>query len=108
MSAYSVMTNQLEDRRYVQSGHIATVWYHVFNGPKGIVAVAWSDEGVKQKVSLPLQILGATNFMGNATKFENKGTTSSLVLDRTPVYLKLKALPAKDLAASLITNGAGF
>jgi hypothetical protein len=105
MSAYAVMTSQLEDMKYVQSGKVAgSVSYHVFQGPGGIVAVAWDDEGVKRKVSLPLQVLGVTDFMGNAAAFENKGNATTITIDRTPVYLKLKALPAKNLAVSL-TSG---
>ncbi|HEX8834784.1 MAG TPA: hypothetical protein VF719_11310 [Abditibacteriaceae bacterium] len=102
MSAYAVMTSQLEDMKYVQSGKVAgSVSYHVFKGPGGIVAVAWDDEGVKRKVSLPLQVLGATNFMGNATSFENNSNVATVKIDRTPLYLRLKALPAKSLAVDL-------
>ena len=102
MAAYAVMTNQLEDKKYVQSGKVGSVWYHVFQGADGIVAVAWSDFGVKSKVALPLQVLGATNFMGNAAPFQNSGTSATIALDRTPVYLKLKALPAKKLAVKVV------
>jgi hypothetical protein len=105
MSAYAVMTSQLEDMKYVQSGKIAgSVSYHVFQGPSGIVAVAWDDEGVKRKVSLPLQVLEATSFMGNAAAYENKGNAATITIDRAPVYLKLKALPAKNLAVSLTSE----
>jgi hypothetical protein len=38
--------------------------------------------------------------MGNATSFENKGNTATITIDRAPVYLKLKTLPAKSLAVS--------
>jgi hypothetical protein len=33
--------------------------------------------------------------------FENKGNAATITIDRAPVYLKLKALPAKNLAVSL-------
>jgi hypothetical protein len=102
MSAYAVMTSQLEDMKYVQSGKVAgSVSYHVFQGPNSIVAVAWDDEGVKRKVTLPLQALGATSFMGNAAAYENRGNASTITIDRAPVYLKLKALPSNSLAVPL-------
>jgi hypothetical protein len=102
MTAYAVMTNQLEDKTYVQSGKVGSVWYHVFQGAGGIVAVAWSDFGVKSKVVLPLQVVAGTNFMGNAAQFQDGGNSVTVTLDRTPVYLKLKALPTKKLAVAVV------
>jgi hypothetical protein len=36
--------------------------------------------------------------MGNTVAFENKGSTATIIIDRAPVYRKLKALPAESVA----------
>jgi hypothetical protein len=48
-----------------------------------------------------MQVHGATNFMGNPATFESKNNATTITIDRTPVYLQLKALPAKNLAVLL-------
>ena len=102
MSAYAVMTSQLEDMAYVQSGKVSgSVSYHVFKGPGGIVAVTWDDEGVSRKVSLPLQVSEATTFMGNPALFEHDRNGTTITIDRAPVYLKLKELPPNSPAVHL-------